>query len=442
MDGTKLVYPVNQMTASGSGKTGPDSGLAWQWNQLTGDKVWTVNAAQGSSTISMWVPGKECYKRAYAVYGYALKIYKQEIKAGHFKASHQLYFWLQGETDSNMSASMYFNKFQSMHKYLNKALRTTNQKFNIDQLGFEHTGIISVRGGGHKQKGGIYRSSKDLRMTGPRVVQTYLANTNKLKNVDIVSDVNENWVSDSGVKNYFKKVYGKSFSYKTQGKKPALPTKVSQVHNDIHYLQIGHNENGITAARGMYEVLNGSSKASKVRWRSYYNKTIKSMNLAKGESAFVVPAVSAVSASKTVKWKLSSGLSYSGASGKVKVTDGGRQEIKAVDPEGNVLSTLVVSTGKALAGPSLKSVSNVKSKKLKASWGSVSGADGYQIQCSLKSDFSSSVKTLKVSGSSATLKNLKKDKTYYVRVRAWMEDDEDGIIYSKWSGKKSVKIKK
>jgi hypothetical protein len=332
-----------------------------------------------------------------------------------------------------MSGSNYYNYFKKMHEEMKQKL----SKYYAP--GFEQMGIITVRASLSSKN---YKNSKDLIMTGPRTVQSWLANTTKLEDVHIVSDVNEQWVSDSGVKSYFQNAYNGKLDYKIHKGSLSLPTKVSQVHNDIHYLQIGHNENGITAARGMYEVLNGSSKASKVRWRSYYNKTIKSMNLAKGESAFVVPAVSAVSASKTVKWKLSSGLSYSGASGKVKVTDSGRQELKAVDPEGNVLSTLVVSTGKALAGPSLKSVSNVKSKKLKASWGSVSGADGYQIQCSLKSDFSSSVKTLKVSGSSATLKNLKKDKTYYVRVRAWMEDDEDGIIYSKWSGKKSVKIKK
>lgn len=439
LKGTQLAYPLTQLTSAGTGKSGPDSGLAYEWNRLTGDKVWTVNAAQGSSTIEMWTPGKDCYKRAYAVFGYALKVYKQEIKAGHYKAGHQLFFWLQGEHNSTTSGSKYWNDFYNMHKNLKKDLA------NIYGEGWEQMGIITVRATGPKKSGKTYRSAKDIIMTGPRVVQSYAANTRKLEDVHIVSDVNEQWVSDSGVKTYFDNAYNGKLSYTIHSGSLSLPTKVSQVHNDIHYTQVAHNENGITAAQGMYQVCTDTNLPQKVRWRSYYSKNLGNMNLARGESAFVVPAVSPVSASKTVKWRFSDGLSYSGTSGKVKVTAGGVQKIEAVavDEDGNstVLSTLRIATGKALSAPSLKSASNVKGKKIKAAWKGVSGADGYQIQCSLKSDFSSSVKTLSVSGTSATLSGFKSGKTYYIRVRAWREDD-DGKVNSKWSGKKSVKISK
>jgi hypothetical protein len=180
-------------------------------------------------------------------------------------------------------------------------------------------------------------------MTGPRVVHTYLANTNKLKDVDIVSDVNENWVSDSGVKNYFKNVYGSALSYKTHGKKPALPTKVSQAHNDIHYHQVAHNENGITAARGMYRIISGTAKATGVRWRNASGQKITSLKLAKGKSALISPAVSSVPASKSVKWRFSSGLTYVAKTGKLTVTKTGRQKIEALDKKGKVISTLIVN---------------------------------------------------------------------------------------------------
>jgi hypothetical protein len=335
--GTKLVYQLDQLTASGTGKNGPDSGLAYEWNRLTGDKVWTVNAAVGSSSIKDWVPGKDCYKRAYAIYGYALELYKAEIKAGHYTQAHQLFFWLQGEADNKMSASKYMSDFQKMHDYLKKYLNA------IYAPGFEHMGIISVRGSGSGERHSNYRTAKDLKMTGPRVVQTYLANTNKLKNVDIVSDVNENWVSDSGVKNYFKKVYGSSFDYKTHGKKPTLPTKVSQVHNDIHYHQVAHNENGLTAARGMYRILTSTGKATSVRWRNASGQKITKLNLAKGKSAIVSPAVNQVPASKSVKWRFSSGLEYTAKTGKLTVTKNGKQKIEALDKKGKVLSTLTVN---------------------------------------------------------------------------------------------------
>lgn len=436
LGGTKLIYPVNQLTTAGSGKTGPDSGLAYEWNRLTGDKVWTINAAQGSSAINMWTPGKECYKRAYAIYGYALKVYKAEIKAGHYTQSHQLFFWLQGEHDYELSGSKYFNDFKLMHNNLKRQLG------NIYGEGFEQMGIITVRATGPNKSKSTYRGAKDIYMTGPRITQSYLANTRKLEDVHIVSDVNEQWVSDSGVAKYFQRAYGSKLDYKTQSGSLSLPTAVSQVHNDIHYTQVAHNENGLTAARGMYEVCtNTNLTAVSVRWRNYYGKQMSGLNLIKGESAYLIPGVSPVSASKTLKWQFSSGLSYSGTSGKVTVTGAGRQEACAMTEDGTVVSTFVVSRGDRLPTPTLKSVNNASGKKIKAAWGAVSGAEGYQIQCSLSSDFSSSVKTLSASGTSATLTGLKAKKTYYVRVRAW-KSGEDGKIASAWSSKKSVKIKK
>jgi hypothetical protein len=128
--------------------------------------------------------------------------------------------------------------------------------------------------------------------------------------VHIVSDVNEQWVSDAKVKKYFKKAYGSAFSYKTQGKKPALPTKVSQVHNDIHFLQVAHNENGLTAARGLYQIVAGKTKAKGVRWRTENGKDIKTLDLRVGKTIIFSPAVHWVSAAKQVYWRFSSGLTY------------------------------------------------------------------------------------------------------------------------------------
>ena len=76
-------------------------------------------------------------------------------------------------------------------------------------------------------------------------------------------------------------------------------------------------------------------------------------------------------------------------------------------------------------------------------WKKVAGASGYELQYSTRSNFKSSVvkKSLSSSKSSASYKKLKKGKTYYVRMRSYV--NVDGVKkYSKWSPKKSVKIKK
>lgn len=94
-------------------------------------------------------------------------------------------------------------------------------------------------------------------------------------------------------------------------------------------------------------------------------------------------------------------------------------------------------------GPTIKSVKNNAKKKITVKWGSVSGADGYELQCSKDKKFKNGVKkkTLSSSKSSASYTGLTKKKTYYVRIRSYKKID-NSVKYSKWSTKKSVVIKK
>lgn len=430
VSGRDLVYPLNQLTAKGTGKNGPDSGLAYEWNRLTGEKVWTVNSARGGSSIKLWVPGKGCYDRAKAVFGYALQVYNAEIEAGHYTQAHKLCFWLQGESDAGaMKTSEYLSKFKLMRKNL-KAV-----------TGFERMGLISVRGLNSGASASSYRSSDDVVMSNPRIIQTYMTNTKSFTDVCIVSDVNERWVTNNGVKTYFQKAYGSALSYKTHGKTPALPTKVSQVHNDIHYMQVGHNENGLTAARGMYKWMTGTAKATGVKWRNAAGKAVSSVSVAKGKSVLVSPCVVDVAASKGVKWKLSSGLSYNSKSGKLKVTKPGVQTFTALDADGKVLSTLYVNKTDDLTAPALKSASNVKGKKIAVAWSKSASAAGYQVQYALNAKFTGA-KSANVKGAAnvkTTLTKLAK-KTYYVRVRAYKTGAK--TTYSSWSSTRKVKVSK
>ena len=76
------------------------------------------------------------------------------------------------------------------------------------------------------------------------------------------------------------------------------------------------------------------------------------------------------------------------------------------------------------------------SKKMKKVWNNIKKV---QVQCSNSKSFASIVKTVSVKKASkqATIKGLKKNTTYYVRVRYF-----DGTGYSKWSKVKKIKTKK
>ena len=93
---------------------------------------------------------------------------------------------------------------------------------------------------------------------------------------------------------------------------------------------------------------------------------------------------------------------------------------------------------KAVSGLKLKA----GKKQLTISWKKVSGVTGYQLEYSLKKNFSSpkQVSVSKATTVKKTLKNLKKNKTYYVRIRAYKEVNGQ-TYWSAWSATKKAKVK-
>ncbi|MCD7928914.1 MAG: fibronectin type III domain-containing protein, partial [Clostridiales bacterium] len=88
---------------------------------------------------------------------------------------------------------------------------------------------------------------------------------------------------------------------------------------------------------------------------------------------------------------------------------------------------------------------NVSSKKISLKWTRNTKATGYVIQYSTSKSFTSSTtKTVKIKGNknlTTTLKNLKKGKTYYIRMRAY-KTSGSVTSYAGWSKVKTVKVKK
>ena len=99
-------------------------------------------------------------------------------------------------------------------------------------------------------------------------------------------------------------------------------------------------------------------------------------------------------------------------------------------------------SAKAVPAKTSAALKKESSTKLKISWKKVSGASGYEIQYATKKD--SGYQTLaaikKGSTTSYTKTNLKKGKTYYVKVRAYRTVNGKKV-YGSWSTVKSLKLK-
>lgn len=92
---------------------------------------------------------------------------------------------------------------------------------------------------------------------------------------------------------------------------------------------------------------------------------------------------------------------------------------------------------------SIKSLKRRSARKAKVYYKKVSGAKGYQIAYSTSRKFKKKQTKYKTTTSrSKTLTRLKKNRTYYVKVRAYKKDSTGKKVYGKYSKVKKVRLKR
>ena len=117
--------------------------------------------------------------------------------------------------------------------------------------------------------------------------------------------------------------------------------------------------------------------------------------------------------------------------------------VKVKNADGKIVYKTVVV--KAPKQAKIKTVKNNKKKALTVKWKKVKGAKGYEVRIARNKKFTKGkkVKTIKnAKKASLTFKKLKKNKTYFVKVRAYTLDPNGNKVYGDWSKVKKVKIRK
>ena len=247
---------TNNLTDAESaiGKLGMDGAVASKWQEMTGEKIWLVNASHSGSSIDTWNPKEKDnnYWEAVNLYKECEKLLNKEIEAGHYKLKHKGYFWMQGEADYKMPAMEYLKKFMNMHKSLKKELAgdsSRKYKFVDKNIGF--AGIIMVRANNAPM------GLDDLEMTGPRKALYYVCQSSKktYKNVFLVSQLSEVFSTDEGVRDYYINKYGSQEEYIRQNRMKSndvkMPDKLSDLHSTVHYSQLAYNELGFDAVENL-----------------------------------------------------------------------------------------------------------------------------------------------------------------------------------------------
>ena len=90
----------------------------------------------------------------------------------------------------------------------------------------------------------------------------------------------------------------------------------------------------------------------------------------------------------------------------------------------------------------ISKVTKPKKKQLKVTWKKVSNVTGYEISIARNKKFTKGVKTVNVAAAKSkyTFKKLKSKKTYYVRMRAYVLEDNK-YYYGEYSTCKKIKVK-
>lgn len=189
-----------------------------------------------------------------------------------------------------------------------------------------------------------------------------------------------------------------------KGKTPTLKSKKSG--------QITVSYKKVTGAKG-YEIAYSTSK-----------------NFAKG----TVKTTTLTGTSKTIT-KLTPGKTYY-VKVRAYVLDGAKNKVY-----GTYSSVKNITLApKTASTPTLKSK---KSGELTLTLKKVANAKGYQITYSTNKKFTkATTKSTSITKTSTTLKKLKKGKTYYVKVRAFVKNASKKNVYGAYSKVKSIKIKK
>ncbi|MCR5097710.1 MAG: sialate O-acetylesterase [Lachnospiraceae bacterium] len=255
-NGSKHSYRhTNNLTDASvtGGKNGMDGAFGYNWCKLTKEKVWLINAANSGSSILEWQPeANSYYDRAMGLYHRAMGVLDAEIEAGHYELSQKGYLWMQGETDSEMKGTDYYMQYVRLHNALKAGMYGSEYKNLKKPISF--AGLCMIRNVEKSILPYTREVYDDFKSNGPREAYKEIARSeNKmLKDVIMATDVEEKWASDEDVAEYFEDAYGSVKKYNKYNpmvkEVEALPQSVADVHDNIHYKQLGYNEIGRTAA--------------------------------------------------------------------------------------------------------------------------------------------------------------------------------------------------
>ncbi len=283
---------VDALIPGGTGNFGAGSGLAYRWNQLTGEKVWVINAGHGGTGINEWIRGGVDYIHGTKLFQNAQQVMKNEIAAGHYALNRmELFYFSAANGDQDWEVKTYYNTLVGMWNSFKNELAT-----DMDADGKEETlcamGIVP-----HWRPAGS--DFVDQQFNNAQAVNYMMAADAGYPDVYIASNFCRGFADRKALVAFNK---NGNFSYTTQGGvdpvelRPAAikgTSAMSLFPDSIHLSQAGHNAQGFTMAEGLYKYLNCDVSDLAVRLYEENGRTVYKDNrkIYSGEKILAVPYI-------------------------------------------------------------------------------------------------------------------------------------------------------
>lgn len=255
---------IDALTAGNTGTYGSGSGIAYRWNQLTGEKVWLVNCGHGGAGLDEWWEGAVDYVHTVKLMKNVLTILKNEIAAGHYTfARMEMFYFSCANGDQDWEPREYKDAFDSMY------------------LGFKQDICMDVDGDGTEEIIDNFGLIPHWRPAGNTIVDPafnngqsqnyYIAASAEYPDVYLASSLCRSFdsIAPAKIAGIFTTDY---LQYPTQnGTTPAALVPDSMKNSDtsvfpdtIHCAQVVQNLQGMIAAESLYKRLTGTGVGGSV----------------------------------------------------------------------------------------------------------------------------------------------------------------------------------
>ncbi|MBE6596425.1 MAG: hypothetical protein E7641_02035 [Ruminococcaceae bacterium] len=330
-EATKKPSGIDKLV-DGTGYQGVDGAFAWRWNQLTGEKVWVVNAAIGGSCINEWIKGQTNNVNAIHAFKSAAKLLKKEIAAGHyeFKDMGVIYFSAanfdyKGVTpEDNKMALWYDSLWTSIQEGMTEDV---NGDGTVDKP--KSFGFVPLWQPDTTQHINKFNFDKPATF--------YMSASKGYEYAYTASIISRAWMTaGSSLSAIFPKI-----EYKTQSKEVKQPTKIADIVADTaHLTQTGYNAYGIDIAENTYSYLRTDNTTDKVTFFNAAGNAVSNINMSLA-SMQKISIVSSNTAAGNFDITVSDNLKYE-FPGNLKAMSKGTGTI-TVSQNGTVLGTLTVT---------------------------------------------------------------------------------------------------